>query len=393
MQNYVDMTTKKKAKTSKTSQTKAQAQSKAQTQIQAHLQAQSTAQTPKFTPASPEVKLPYLDVFNFFKKPDHPEEKVSFQELGQFIAEQYTFARPNHVAGFITYQDQHAMGPIRAKLKEGMDKISCDYVDLHEAAIDYARHGMNCLIMQKALWTDYDRKLFLHNRQVMLNPPNSWMATVNLEGNSMVTNCYGLTDLPDGVLEKVNGKAILDGGAFIGDTIPVFRNVFPQSVAYCFEPSANNFGEMTRIFKHEIDGNWVKPVQQGLGNTPGSMQLNKVQGAVDSQASLKNDFGNAHPELAEQIQITTVDEFVKAQNLEVGLIKLDIEGFEPEALQGALNTLREQKPMLVIAIYHTPEEFYELKDYINELNLGYKFAIRRSSFTVSQGELVLIAYQ
>lgn len=384
------MSKKKKAHTSKNFQA---ATASFQTNIKAQTKAPSRAQTPKFTPSSPEVKLPYLDVLNFFKKTDHPEQTVSFQELGQFIAEQYAFAPQSFVPEFVTYQDQHAMGPIRARLKDGLDKISCDYIDLHEFIIDIARHGINCLVRQNALWTEYDRRLFLHNRQIMLNPPNQWMATINLEGNSMVTNCYGLTDLPDGVLDKVNGKAIIDGGAFIGDTIPVFRYVFPQSVAYCFEPSANNFGEMTRMFKHEIEEHWVKPIPQGLGNTPGSMQLNKIQGQVDSKASLKTDYGNVHPELTEQIQITTVDEFVKSQNLEIGLIKLDVEGFEPEALQGALTTLREQKPLLVIAIYHTPEEFYELKDYISSLNLGYKFAIRRSSFTVSQGELVLIAYQ
>lgn len=72
---------------------------------------------------------------------------------------------------------------------------------------------------------------------------------------------------------------------------------------------------------------------------------------------------------------------------------MDIEGFEPEAIQGAINTIKEQKPMLLIAIYHTLEEFYELKGYLEELNLGYKFAIRRNAFTNSLTELVLVDYQ
>lgn len=344
-----------------------------------------------YTASSPEQRLPYINLMTAFTNSKAPNQPISFQQLGEFVADQYTFAPQSFLKLFVDYQDQHAMGPLREQLKSGMDEISCAYIDLHEATLDIARHGVNCLTRQNYLWTDYDRKLFAHNRQIMRNPPNSWLASINLEGNSMVTNCYGLTDFPKEVLAKINGKAIIDGGAFIGDTIPVFRNVFPQSVAYCFEPSANNFEEMQRIFKHEIENNFVKPVQMGLGHQPQTMTLSKVQGAVDSMASVARDYNN--PELTEQISITTVDDFVKEHQLEVGLFKLDVEGFEPQALQGAINTIKEQKPMLVIAIYHTPEEFYELKSYLQSLDLGYKFAIRRSSFTNSHTELVLIAYQ
>ena len=80
-------------------------------------------------------------------------------------------------------------------------------------------------------------------------------------------------------------------------------------------------------------------------------------------------------------------------SLEVGLIKLDVEGAEPEIIQGALNTIKSQKPLLIIAWYHTPEEFYELKPYLESLNLGYKFKVRRSSLALPLTDTVLIAYQ
>ena len=61
-------------------------------------------------------------------------------------------------------------------------------------------------------------------------------------------------------------------------------------------------------------------------------------------------------------------------------------------IQGALETIKSQKPVLVIAIYHQPEEFYELKPFLEQLNLGYKFRMRRSCFCNLLYELVLIAY-
>ena len=48
----------------------------------------------------------------------------------------------------------------------------------------------------------------------------------------------------------------------------------------------------------------------------------------------------------------------------MGLIKVDVEGFEPEVIRGALETIKKSHPVLVLSFYHTPEEFYEIKGYI-----------------------------
>lgn len=90
-----------------------------------------------------------------------------------------------------------------------------------------------------------------------------------------MTNAYGHIDLPPEVLAKVDGLDIIEGGTFVGDTIPVFRENFPKSVAYCFEPGAAHFEIMNSIFKQEIKRNFVKPMQMGLGNQPQTMTLKK----------------------------------------------------------------------------------------------------------------------
>ena len=68
------------------------------------------------------------------------------------------------------------------------------------------------------------------------------------------------------------------------------------------------------------------------------------------------------------------------------------EGFEVEIVKGALDTIKSQRPLLVVAIYHNAPEFYELKSYLEDLNLGYKFCIRRSTLGSPSTDLVLIAY-
>jgi len=56
----------------------------------------------------------------------------------------------------------------------------------------------------------------------------------------------------------------------------------------------------------------------------------------------------------------------------VGLIKVDIEGAERDFLAGAERTIREQKPVLIISIYHSADDFYSIKPLIESWGLGYK---------------------
>ena len=86
-----------------------------------------------------------------------------------------------------------------------------------------------------------------------------------------------------------------------------------------------------------------------------------------------------------------IDNLYKNSN-KVGLIKLDTEGFETLIIEGSIEIIKRDKPILVIAIYHTPQDFFELKDKIKNLNMGYKFLIRRSEMVLPQADLVLIAY-
>ena len=55
----------------------------------------------------------------------------------------------------------------------------------------------------------------------------------------------------------------------------------------------------------------------------------------------------------ELVTVTTIDKVIQGQNFfGNGLIKMDIEGFEMKALEGAKNTLSTLKPALAIAVYH-----------------------------------------
>lgn len=349
-------------------------------------------------PAVPHVgadniqeRLAYAEAIVGKERTPQGEKPLSAAQIGHLVAQRYGQIDFLWTKAFQDYRLAHAMGPVLAALKAGLDNISCKYIDDHELLLDLALHRDACLVRKEVMFTDEDRKLLAHNRELVAagNPP--FLKQVNLDWSSSFTNCYGMYDLPPAVLTRVNSKAVIDGGGFIGDTLTLFTQLFPQSVSYSFEPMAGAFQYLSNLLQEPIAQGKIKPYQLALGKEPGTLRLSRIHQGIDASASTHIDYHQ--DELYEEAQVITLDDFVAEHQLEVGLIKLDVEGAEPEIIAGALETIKRQKPLLVIAWYHTPEEFYELKPYLESLNLGYKFKVRRSSLTLPLMDTVLIAYQ
>ncbi len=115
----------------------------------------------------------------------------------------------------------------------------------------------------------------------------------------------------------------------------------------------------------------VEVHQLALSNKKGSATLNvpvDSSGVVhDSSASL--DKKNFKDTIQQEVNICTLDEF----NLkEIKLIKIDVEGHEFNVIEGAINTIKLQKPALLIEIEkrHLDRPFEETFNLLERL--GYK---------------------
>jgi len=86
-----------------------------------------------------------------------------------------------------------------------------------------------------------------------------------------------------------------------------------------------------------------------------------------------------------KVDAITVDEV--AGGSAVTFIKMDIEGGEMFALEGARNTIIKNKPRMAVCIYHKPEDIYTIPEFILSCRSDYKFYIRHHAFT--DGDLVL----
>ena len=171
-------------------------------------------------------------------------------------------------------------------------------------------------------------------------------------------------------LAKIKEKDIIDAGAFIGDSAIIFECKFTNKFIHSFEATANNYNLMLQTLKLN-DSQRIIPIQKALGAKEEVLEISIGGSCSKFNAKAKT------PEQSEKVEVITLDSYVKENNIEVGFIKVDIEGFEQEFLKGAIETIKTQKPAMLISIYHNGSDFFEIKPLIESWNLGYTFNIQK----------------
>lgn len=72
---------------------------------------------------------------------------------------------------------------------------------------------------------------------------------------------------------RMDGKAVFDCGAFVGDTSVVFSDAFPDSVVHAFEPEATNLELLKRNVDNLGKSASVIPVALGVSDFTGEISM------------------------------------------------------------------------------------------------------------------------
>lgn len=175
---------------------------------------------------------------------------------------------------------------------------------------------------------------------------------------------------PHDLIECSSEEVFVDCGAYNGDNIQDFidfeKGKFKRY--YAFELNKKNYEEL----KDNVQKSWPaykdKFILVNKGISDATMPVMYTDACEGSKV---NGVGT------EKGYVVSIDDYFSDLDEKVSFIKMDIEGAEMAALEGAKKTIRTYFPKLAICIYHKPEDFWEIPMFIKNLGGGvYRIYIR-----------------
>ena len=138
----------------------------------------------------------------------------------------------------------------------------------------------------------------------------------------------------------IKERVVFDIGANIGNHTLYFLNECDAKYVYCFEPASDTFDMLKKNIGINHLDNRVKLINAGVGASSGFGGVKSVKG--------NTGFTKIEPSENGSIKILAIDEMDIPEP--IGLVKIDVEGFEVEVLRGMMETIKKFHPYIMIEI-------------------------------------------
>lgn len=168
---------------------------------------------------------------------------------------------------------------------------------------------------------------------------------------------------PDFLVDTLNAEVnFVDGGAFDGDTVAEAAKHLRLATAYAFEPDPANFDALAK--RAAGFGFPVVCLPCGLSEQTQLVPCGLGQG----EACTIDENG------AGRIQVARLDDVLP--NAKIDLLKLDVEGHELQAIAGASESIRRNRPAMTIAGYHLWDDLWRIPEVLTKMLPGHRLAYR-----------------
>lgn len=180
------------------------------------------------------------------------------------------------------------------------------------------------------------------------------------------------------IIPNCNNEVFVDLGAYTGDTTLDYINIY------------NNY---QKIHCYEITKETMASLKDNLSNYDNIVYKNKavcdVNGTMFLKKSSVDSSGNQIVQSGDiEVETVCLDNDIEGK---IDMIKMDIEGSEYGALLGAKNHIINDKPKLLISVYHNNMDLWRIPKLIFEYNQDYNFYLRYYGSNTYPTEIVLIA--
>lgn len=143
---------------------------------------------------------------------------------------------------------------------------------------------------------------------------------------------------------------VVHAGAYFGDFLPALSQFCESGeIVWAFEPNPTNFScASATIALNRLDN--VRLFESGLGSSHSTgLLVTTDQAGVSLGGASSVSVDENSPGTGVEISIVRLDDVVSEDRV-VGLLQLDVEGFEQYALEGALQLISRCRPMLIIEV-------------------------------------------
>ena len=201
-------------------------------------------------------------------------------------------------------------------------------------------------------------------------------------GESVFFFEHGLRLFPAEVNDYIKDSDFIDAGAYIGDSAIALKEYGYRKI-FSIEISRKSIEK----YKINLERNGIDPTRYLI--------INSGISAVGRESPVTfPDTGSAGLSVLRRsgkydiitVERDSIDNIVREFNIMPRFIKADIEGSALDLIKGAITTIKKFRPVLSIAIYHNPVEFFEVKPFLEELMDDYVFFIRKLSSGIKNNE-------
>lgn len=227
---------------------------------------------------------------------------------------------------------------------------------------DWSRRRVEWTHLLDRLADDESRQTFLDVLGFRLSADPAWMRTYDVRLEEQYFEPFLALD----------GEVFVDAGGYDGDTAEAFITRDPgYGAVHLFEPSATNMARARRrlaglrdIHFHEV----------GLSDAHGRVFFDPDAGSASAVTTAG----------AQSIPVVRLDDVPTGP---VSVIKMDLEGWETRALEGARDRIARDRPRLAIAVYHRASDFRDVSRFALALHPDYRVYLRH--YTQGWSETVM----
>lgn len=177
------------------------------------------------------------------------------------------------------------------------------------------------------------------------------------------------------VLQHCPEEIFVDCGGFQGETSEQFIRWCGGDYRkiYLFEPNSDLMHKCKNNLSKITTPDKIKYYECGLWNEDTILRLKKGQD-IAGDRTIQTDVVSG-----EEIHVKSIDSVIS--NKRATFIKMDIEGSELRALQGAVNTIKKSRPKLAISVYHKRNDIWDIPIFLLRIHPDYKMYLRTYSFS------------